>query len=115
MQVPPADDEDWYCRFCIAKKQELLHDKKKKKRKKKVKVTAQYKPTGSNCIRPGVTVPPTTKVKTKDNKIGVKSVKTKKVPKDDVKVQMKPLKGKSIVAKGKTAKNIVKVKTVKKK
>ncbi|KAM0724336.1 Transcription initiation factor TFIID subunit 3 [Formica fusca] len=40
MQVPPADDEDWYCRFCIAKKQELLHDKKKKKRKKKVKVTA---------------------------------------------------------------------------
>jgi len=40
MQVPPADDEDWYCRFCIAKKQELLHDKKKKKRKKKMKVTA---------------------------------------------------------------------------
>ncbi|XP_018355392.1 PREDICTED: transcription initiation factor TFIID subunit 3 isoform X1 [Trachymyrmex septentrionalis] len=40
MQVPPAEDEDWYCRFCIAKKQELLHDKKKKKRKKKVKVTA---------------------------------------------------------------------------
>ncbi|KAL0108604.1 hypothetical protein PUN28_015224 [Cardiocondyla obscurior] len=40
MQVPPAEDEDWYCRFCIAKKQELVHDKKKKKRKKKVKVTA---------------------------------------------------------------------------
>ncbi|KAG7208725.1 hypothetical protein KM043_014923 [Ampulex compressa] len=40
MQVPPADNEDWYCRFCIAKKQELHHDKKKKKRKKKVKVTA---------------------------------------------------------------------------
>ncbi|XP_020280557.1 transcription initiation factor TFIID subunit 3 [Pseudomyrmex gracilis] len=40
MQVPPAADEDWYCRFCIAKKQEQLHDKKKKKRKKKVKATA---------------------------------------------------------------------------
>lgn len=40
MQVPPADNEDWYCRYCIAKKQELHHDKKKKKRKKKVKVTA---------------------------------------------------------------------------
>lgn len=40
MQVPPADNEDWYCRFCIAKKQELHHDKKKKKRKKKVKVAA---------------------------------------------------------------------------
>ncbi|XP_076641348.1 TBP-associated factor 3 isoform X2 [Halictus rubicundus] len=40
MQVPPAANEDWYCRFCIAKKQELHHDKKKKKRKKKVKVTA---------------------------------------------------------------------------
>lgn len=112
MQVPPADDEDWYCRFCIAKKQELLHDKKKKKRKKKVKVTAQYKPTGSNCVRPGVTIPFTTKVKAKDNKIGVKSVKMKKVSKNDVKIQMK---GKSIMTKGKTAKNIVKVKAVKKK
>ncbi|XP_076172400.1 TBP-associated factor 3 isoform X1 [Ptiloglossa arizonensis] len=40
MQVPPAENEDWYCRFCIAKKQELHHDKKKKKRKKKVKVSA---------------------------------------------------------------------------
>lgn len=40
MQVPPAADEDWYCRFCIAKKQEQLHDKKKKKRKKKVKTAA---------------------------------------------------------------------------
>ncbi|XP_033365396.1 transcription initiation factor TFIID subunit 3 isoform X3 [Bombus vosnesenskii] len=40
MQVPPADNEDWYCRTCIAKKQELHHDKKKKKRKKKVKVAA---------------------------------------------------------------------------
>ncbi|XP_046485681.1 transcription initiation factor TFIID subunit 3 isoform X1 [Neodiprion pinetum] len=40
MQVPPAKNEDWYCRLCIAKKQELHHDKKKKKRKKKVKVTA---------------------------------------------------------------------------
>ncbi|XP_012277504.1 transcription initiation factor TFIID subunit 3 isoform X2 [Orussus abietinus] len=40
MQVPPATNEDWYCRSCIAKQQELHHDKKKKKRKKKVKVTA---------------------------------------------------------------------------
>ncbi|KAK9301978.1 hypothetical protein QLX08_005832 [Tetragonisca angustula] len=40
MQVPPAVNEDWYCRSCIAKKQELHHDKKKKKRKKKVKVSA---------------------------------------------------------------------------
>lgn len=112
MQVPPADDEDWYCRFCIAKKQELLHDKKKKKRKKKVKVTAQYKPTGSNCVRPGVTIPFTTKVKTKDNKIGIKNIKMKKMSKNDVKIQMK---GKSIMTKGKTTKNIVKVKAVKKK
>lgn len=112
MQVPPADDEDWYCRFCIAKKQELLHDKKKKKRKKKVKVTTQYKPTGSS-VRPGVPIPVATKVKTKD-KINVKGVKTKKIPKGDVKVQMKPLKGKPI-AKGKTAKNIMKMKSVKKK
>lgn len=114
MQVPPADDEDWYCRFCIAKKQELLHDKKKKKRKKKVKVTAQYKLTGS-CARPGVTIPPTTKVKTKDNKIGVKSVKTKKMSKSDVKVQMKSLKGKPVTTKGKATKSIVKMKAVKKK
>ncbi|XP_012258463.1 transcription initiation factor TFIID subunit 3 isoform X2 [Athalia rosae] len=40
MQVPPAKNEDWYCRICLAKKQELHHDKKKKKRKKKVKVAA---------------------------------------------------------------------------
>jgi len=61
-------------------------------------------------MRPGVTIPFTTKVKTKDNKIGVKSVKMKKVSKSDVK-----MKGKSIITKGKTAKNIVKVKSVKKK
>ena len=115
MQVPPAEDEDWYCRFCIAKKQELLHDKKKKKRKKKVKVTAQYKSTGSNCIRPGVIIPSITKVKAKDNKDGVKSIKTKQMPKNDVKMQIKPLKTKSIAAKGKTTKSVVKVKTVKKK
>ncbi|XP_011496850.1 PREDICTED: transcription initiation factor TFIID subunit 3 isoform X2 [Ceratosolen solmsi marchali] len=40
IQVAPADNEDWYCRLCIAKKQEQYHDKKKKKRKKKVKVNA---------------------------------------------------------------------------
>ncbi|XP_033213543.1 transcription initiation factor TFIID subunit 3-like isoform X2 [Belonocnema kinseyi] len=40
MQVPPAPNEDWYCRQCLTKKQELHHDKKKKKRKKKVKVPA---------------------------------------------------------------------------
>lgn len=115
MQVPPAEDEDWYCRFCIAKKQELHHDKKKKKRKKKVKITAQYKSTGSNCVRPGVIIPSITKVKAKDaaNK-SVKNVKTKKVPKGD-KMQMKPLKGKSIAAKGKATKSVMKVKTVKKK
>lgn len=62
-------------------------------------------------MRPGVTIP-LTKVKAKDNKIGVKSVKMKKVSKSDVKIQMK---GKSIITKGKTAKNIVKVKSVKKK
>lgn len=35
IQVEPAANTDWYCRFCIAKKQEQYHDKKKKKRKKK--------------------------------------------------------------------------------
>ncbi|XP_043279362.1 transcription initiation factor TFIID subunit 3 isoform X2 [Venturia canescens] len=40
VQVPPADHEDWYCRNCIAKKEELHHDKKKKKRKRKIKATA---------------------------------------------------------------------------
>lgn len=64
-----------------------------------------------------MTIPTATKVKTKDHKIGVKGVKTKKVSKGDVKGgQMKPLKGtKQMAAKGKTAKNVVKVKTVKKK
>lgn len=66
-------------------------------------------------MRPGVIIPNVTKVKAKDNKSGVKSVKTKKVPKSDVKMQMKPLKGKSIAAKGKATKSVVKVKAVKKK
>jgi len=66
-------------------------------------------------VRPGVIMPNITKVKGKDNKSGVKSVKTKKVPKGDVKMQMKTLKGKPVAAKGKTTKNIVKVKSVKKK
>ncbi|XP_071449609.1 transcription initiation factor TFIID subunit 3 isoform X2 [Hetaerina americana] len=35
MQVPPDDNEDWYCRVCIVKKEESLVDKKKKARKKK--------------------------------------------------------------------------------
>lgn len=113
MQVPPAADEDWYCRFCIAKKQEQLHDKKKKKRKKKVKTAAQYKPTGSNCVGPGVTVSPITKVKAKDNKVGVK---TKKVSKSDGKTTQPPVaKAKPIAAKGKIVKNVAKEKTVKKK
>lgn len=62
-------------------------------------------------MRPGVTVPPITKVKSKDNKIGVK---TKKVPKSDGKTQP-PIKTKPIAAKGKIVKNVVKEKTVKKK
>ncbi|XP_023246704.1 transcription initiation factor TFIID subunit 3 [Copidosoma floridanum] len=40
IQVAPADNEDWYCRMCIVKKQEQYQDKKKKKRKKKMKVSA---------------------------------------------------------------------------
>ncbi|KAK2587163.1 hypothetical protein KPH14_002916 [Odynerus spinipes] len=40
LQVEPAANENWYCRSCITKKQELYHDKKKKKRKKKVKTAA---------------------------------------------------------------------------
>lgn len=35
IQVPPDDNEDWYCRICIVKKQETLQMDKKKKRKKK--------------------------------------------------------------------------------
>lgn len=35
IQVPPGENEDWYCRFCIAKKQEPLTEKKKRGRKKK--------------------------------------------------------------------------------
>lgn len=66
-------------------------------------------------MRPGVIIPSITKVKAKDNKSGIKSVKTKKVPKGDVKMQVKPLKGKSIATKGKATKNVVKVKAVKKK
>jgi transcription initiation factor TFIID subunit 3 len=37
IQVPPDDKEDWYCRECIQRKDELFTaDKKKKPRKKKV-------------------------------------------------------------------------------
>lgn len=32
IQVPPDQDQDWYCRVCISKKQE--GDKKKKRKKK---------------------------------------------------------------------------------
>lgn len=35
IQVPPDANEDWYCRVCIAKKQEWQGGDKKKKRKKK--------------------------------------------------------------------------------
>ncbi|XP_037039069.1 transcription initiation factor TFIID subunit 3-like isoform X2 [Bradysia coprophila] len=37
IQVPPDANEDWYCRVCIAKKQEWQGGDKKKKRKKKDK------------------------------------------------------------------------------
>lgn len=38
IQVPPDENENWYCRICIVKKQETLQvDKKKKRRKKKEK------------------------------------------------------------------------------
>lgn len=66
-------------------------------------------------MRPGVIIPSITKVKAKDNKSGIKSMKTKKMSKSDVKMQMKSLKGKSLAIKGKSTKSIMKVKTVKKK
>lgn len=66
-------------------------------------------------MRPGVIIPSITKVKTKDNKSSVKSVKTKKVSKSDIKMQMKSLKGKSMATKGKAKKSVMKVKAVKKK
>lgn len=37
IRVPPDDNEDWYCRNCLAKKEEALLSDKKKKRKKKEK------------------------------------------------------------------------------
>lgn len=37
IKVEPKDDEDWFCRACISKKQSDLTDGKKKKRKKKDK------------------------------------------------------------------------------
>ncbi|XP_025833542.1 transcription initiation factor TFIID subunit 3 isoform X2 [Agrilus planipennis] len=37
IQVPPDDNEDWYCRNCINKKQKDLQTKEKKKRKKREK------------------------------------------------------------------------------
>uniref|UniRef100_A0A182SUF0 PHD-type domain-containing protein n=1 Tax=Anopheles maculatus TaxID=74869 RepID=A0A182SUF0_9DIPT len=41
IQVPPDDNEDWYCRVCIAKKQDSQADEKQRKRKKKDKKTAK--------------------------------------------------------------------------
>uniref|UniRef100_A0A182QHS4 PHD-type domain-containing protein n=1 Tax=Anopheles farauti TaxID=69004 RepID=A0A182QHS4_9DIPT len=42
IQVPPEDNEDWYCRVCIAKKQDPHADaEKQRKRKKKDKKTAK--------------------------------------------------------------------------
>uniref|UniRef100_A0A182N1K8 PHD-type domain-containing protein n=1 Tax=Anopheles dirus TaxID=7168 RepID=A0A182N1K8_9DIPT len=41
IQVPPEDNEDWYCRVCIAKKQDSHADEKQRKRKKKDKKTAK--------------------------------------------------------------------------
>nr|CAD7397208.1 unnamed protein product [Timema poppensis] len=35
IQVPPDENEDWYCRVCIINKQELMSHKKKKSRKRK--------------------------------------------------------------------------------
>lgn len=66
-------------------------------------------------MRPGVIIPSITKVKAKDNKSGIKNMKTKKMSKSDVKMQIKSLKGKSLATKGKTTKNVMKVKTIKKK
>uniref|UniRef100_A0A2C9H8C6 PHD-type domain-containing protein n=1 Tax=Anopheles quadriannulatus TaxID=34691 RepID=A0A2C9H8C6_ANOQN len=41
IQVPPDDNEDWYCRVCIAKKQDTQADEKQRKRKKKDKKTSK--------------------------------------------------------------------------
>ncbi|XP_074109761.1 TBP-associated factor 3 [Cotesia typhae] len=38
MHVPPASNENWYCSFCIAKKNEAIPDKKKQKKKVKINV-----------------------------------------------------------------------------
>lgn len=35
IQVPPSENEDWFCRFCIVKKQGTHTEKKKRGRKKK--------------------------------------------------------------------------------
>ncbi|GJQ67755.1 hypothetical protein Trydic_g21073 [Trypoxylus dichotomus] len=37
IQVPPDDNENWYCRHCLAKKREVLQTDRKKKRKKREK------------------------------------------------------------------------------
>lgn len=37
IKVEPKDDEDWFCRACISRKQSDQMDGKKKKRKKKDK------------------------------------------------------------------------------
>lgn len=60
-----------------------------------------------------MTVATSTKVKLKENKL--KGLKSKKVSKTDVKMQMKSLKGKPITAKGKGTKTLIKAKAVKKK
>ncbi|XP_053677978.1 uncharacterized protein LOC128728381 [Anopheles nili] len=41
IQVPPDDNEDWYCRVCIGKKQNSQADEKQRKRKKKDKKTSK--------------------------------------------------------------------------
>lgn len=37
IQIPPDETENWYCRYCILKKNEDLQSDKKKKRKKREK------------------------------------------------------------------------------
>uniref|UniRef100_A0A2M3ZFK1 Putative transcription initiation factor tfiid subunit 3 n=1 Tax=Anopheles braziliensis TaxID=58242 RepID=A0A2M3ZFK1_9DIPT len=37
IEVAPAENEDWYCRVCIGRKQDALKDEKQRKRKKKDK------------------------------------------------------------------------------
>ncbi|XP_031336162.1 transcription initiation factor TFIID subunit 3 isoform X3 [Photinus pyralis] len=37
IQIPPDENENWYCRICLSKKEEVLQMDKKKKRKKREK------------------------------------------------------------------------------